>query len=126
MFCQKCGTENKDDATFCNKCGADLRKILVFPESPAINSQHNDDILAKIKSLEDQKKGHVGPMLVVLTGLALVLISWSPQFFGLDPASNYSTIGKVLIIIAIVWDVWRINAAKNLDTEIEALRTQME
>ena len=25
MFCQKCGTENKDGAAFCNSCGADLR-----------------------------------------------------------------------------------------------------
>jgi hypothetical protein len=25
MFCQKCGTENKDDATFCNACGVALK-----------------------------------------------------------------------------------------------------
>ena len=24
MFCQKCGTENKDDASFCSKCGNNL------------------------------------------------------------------------------------------------------
>ncbi len=24
MFCQKCGTENKDDASFCSKCGNTL------------------------------------------------------------------------------------------------------
>jgi uncharacterized membrane protein YvbJ len=24
MFCQKCGTENKDDGTFCSKCGNTL------------------------------------------------------------------------------------------------------
>jgi|GEM_PF-4385190 len=26
MFCQKCGKENSDDATFCNSCGASLTK----------------------------------------------------------------------------------------------------
>lgn len=25
MFCQKCGAENADDATFCNKCGAAMK-----------------------------------------------------------------------------------------------------
>jgi len=37
MFCQKCGNELKDDATFCNKCGAKVdsanHKISVSQES---------------------------------------------------------------------------------------------
>jgi len=126
MFCQKCGTENKDDAVFCNKCGADLRRILVFPESLATNTTYNDNILAKIQALENQKKGHVGPMIVVLIGIALLFIGWAPSFFGLDSAHNYSTIGKLLMIIAVIWDVWRINAASNLEKEIEVLRAQMQ
>jgi len=27
MFCPKCGTENKDTATFCKECGAQLRQV---------------------------------------------------------------------------------------------------
>jgi hypothetical protein len=26
MFCQKCGIENKDDATFCKSCGAQFKE----------------------------------------------------------------------------------------------------
>ena len=29
MFCQKCGTENKDDASFCGKCGNNLSSIKI-------------------------------------------------------------------------------------------------
>lgn len=31
MFCQKCGSENKDGAAFCNSCGAELRTVQVMP-----------------------------------------------------------------------------------------------
>jgi uncharacterized Zn finger protein (UPF0148 family) len=34
MFCQKCGTENKEGASFCNSCGADLR-LTPAPVNPA-------------------------------------------------------------------------------------------
>lgn len=34
MFCQKCGMENKDGASFCNSCGADLR-LIPIPATPA-------------------------------------------------------------------------------------------
>jgi uncharacterized membrane protein YvbJ len=27
MYCSKCGTQNQDDATFCNKCGNNLSSI---------------------------------------------------------------------------------------------------
>ena len=27
MFCSKCGKENKDDAGFCNHCGAKVKQI---------------------------------------------------------------------------------------------------
>lgn len=38
MFCEKCGTQNKDDAKFCGKCGAELRPIESIVESSAVET----------------------------------------------------------------------------------------
>lgn len=127
MFCQKCGEENKDSAAFCNKCGTDLRMVIVFPEPQSINSKlAADNILVKIQELEGQKKGHVGPLILVIIGLALFFIGTFPLLFGLDSAPHYSSIGKLLMLIAIIWDVWRMHAATKLETEITMLRNKME
>lgn len=39
MFCQKCGTENKDDVKFCSKCGNDLKSPKVETERKGITGK---------------------------------------------------------------------------------------
>jgi hypothetical protein len=39
MFCQKCGTENKDDGKFCSKCGNDLKSAKVEAERKGITGK---------------------------------------------------------------------------------------
>jgi uncharacterized membrane protein YvbJ len=49
MFCQKCGTENKDDAVFCNSCGAEIPTNA--PKTDYIDEQINK--LQKSESLDE-------------------------------------------------------------------------
>ena len=56
MFCQKCGNELKDDATFCNKCGAKVD-----------SANHNISV-----SQESNKKP--SPMMIGIIVVAVLLI----------------------------------------------------
>ena len=124
MFCQKCGSNNNDGAAFCNDCGADLRLVPINPTSHKRDFGNDEEGFVIIKRLEDEKKGHVGPILLVLIGIALFFIGRFPLLFGLESDPVYSVIGKILMIVAVIWDVWRINKNRNLEKEIESLRAK--
>jgi hypothetical protein len=51
MFCQKCGKENRDGATFCNACGASLVSIPV--QSTNESKPQNDLVVPKIMTKEN-------------------------------------------------------------------------
>jgi uncharacterized membrane protein YvbJ len=121
MFCQNCGAENKNGSAFCNSCGADLRLAPIMKESLVAKNVYNEIILGKIKILEAQKKGHVGPMILVIIGLALRLIAISPLYQ--DP---WKLIGSLLIVIAIIWDLMRIYKANQLENEIKKLQAELK
>ena len=61
MFCQKCGTENPDDATFCNKCGAAMKAVAVPTPAPIVSVPEID-----------KKKSYAGLIVGILI-LAAIL-----------------------------------------------------
>nr|WP_321349816.1 zinc-ribbon domain-containing protein [uncultured Methanoregula sp.] len=109
MFCQKCGAENPDGGKFCNSCGAALVEL-------SGNSKHNEVILAKIATKEQQIKdiSQVGPAILIVFGI-LVCIT----IVGI-------VLGLILIGIGIWWSTSRDNEGKKLKNEIKELKAEME
>lgn len=57
MFCQECGSENKDDAKFCYKCGKKLVEITKDSENNVINVSKDEAI--KFENLSDLQYQYV-------------------------------------------------------------------
>ena len=66
MFCQKCGAENADDATFCNKCGA------------AMKAETNNDVVlheiaqARKETNDARKRAILVAIIVILSAVTFV------------------------------------------------------
>src|SRR5665811_950216 len=87
MFCQKCGTQNADDATFCFKCGSKLIVIVQTETKKTIEKptfiQSNDDSKRieevkkeeiKINIIQEPKKKGSGwkTLFFIMIGLAVI------------------------------------------------------
>ncbi len=57
MFCQKCSTQNPDDASFCSECGSNLNKIEKVKKEVIFNQQPS------------KKGGWGGTILIIIIGL---------------------------------------------------------
>ena len=73
MFCNECGTENRNDRKFCTNCGAELidytkpRENLIMPE----DIEKKQEIVAKRKSLI--KRFNIALALIMLITIALTV-----------------------------------------------------
>lgn len=54
MFCTKCGAKNPEDATFCYKCGSEMKTINQEKETERPKS-FNDDVQNKTSLLKNKK-----------------------------------------------------------------------
>jgi len=76
MFCNECGTENRNDRKFCTNCGASLidytkpRENLIMPE----DIEKKQEIVAKRKSLN--KRFNIALALIMLVTIALTVLAF--------------------------------------------------
>lgn len=76
MFCNECGTENRNDRKFCTNCGAPLidytkpRENLIMPE----DVEKKQKIVAKRKSLN--KRFNISLALIMLATIALTVLAF--------------------------------------------------
>ena len=76
MFCNECGTENRNDRKFCTNCGASLidytkpRENLIMPE----DIERKQEIVAKRKSLN--KRFNIVLALIMLVTIALTVLAF--------------------------------------------------
>jgi hypothetical protein len=83
MFCQKCGTENKDGAAFCNSCGADLR-LAPIGQSSSEKPAPKHGILYRFAVV-------VVVIFVLFIGIAIVM-----DIAGMDQGVSQSSTPPVL------------------------------
>ena len=76
MFCNECGTENRNDRKFCTNCGAKLidytkpRENLIMPE----DIEKKQEIVAKRKSLN--KRFNIALALIMLITITLTVATF--------------------------------------------------
>jgi hypothetical protein len=103
MFCQKCGTENRNDASFCNSCGAPLNQK-PNPVQPASAPHQVSNTSTTIVSANPPEKKERGIFFwgAVIIGIifVLVIISAIIAAFTFGMAGNTQTIpiSKITII----------------------------
>lgn len=74
MFCQKCGTENKDDVKFCSKCGNDLKSSKVETERKGITGKLGKMGIPGFRSGKTWKMGiaFIGYFFIIMILLASI------------------------------------------------------
>jgi hypothetical protein len=67
MFCNQCGTDNKDDARFCRNCAAPLVKATppepqspVFPSPPNYGYQPGQSVMPQEQSYQGYQSSYAG------------------------------------------------------------------
>lgn len=110
MICKNCGTENSDDATFCNKCGTQLSNCEIVDNSDSISSETvtYDAVTAKIKITEKTEKlisrclfyGIIAGAVGAIAFLIVVLVG--AIAYGEVYLFDGYTITKVITIISII------------------------
>ena len=101
MFCNECGTENRNDRKFCTNCGAQLidytkpRENLVMPE----DVENKQKLIAKKNSLT--KKFNIALTLILIAAISLA----STAFCFADKLRIYLG-ASALILCAIFVVVW--------------------
>lgn len=101
MFCNECGTENRNDRKFCTNCGAALidytkpRENLIMPE----DIEKKQEIVAKRKSLN--KRFNIVLALIMLVTIALTVLA----FYFKEKIRLYLGAGALItcLIFIIVW-----------------------
>jgi hypothetical protein len=118
MFCIHCGSQNRDDAKFCEKCGATFGETLKEEKPVSI------DIKAIKKELFDKKTGFFGALfdfsftdfvtsriIKILYGLSIFLIGLATLAFvifsfGASPATGIFMlliVGPLIFILGVIY-----------------------
>ena len=114
MFCQKCGVENKDDATFCNSCGANLLPAAVpssqIPVTPVKEKQKEIKLKIAAKKAELAGLTNGGAWVLIIVGLITAIIG----------------IGIVLILIGLYIMHTNSKKTEKLTKEIAKLEAELD
>ncbi len=123
MFCQKCGKENSDDATFCNACGANLTKkstpITVNIQVASYIPLKENEIRLLQEKLNNEVS-NIGPIILGLMGgiIGGVLVVMVGTVIG--------TAGGLFFFgIAYSWYNSKVEAAKNTEIELSAAKAEL-
>lgn len=87
MFCNKCGRENADDASFCQKCGTafgseEVTRVAARPSGDAMRVEiEESDVFSITPTLKFVKLGYVlaavgAVLLVALLSFLLPVVAW--------------------------------------------------
>ena len=103
MFCQKCGHQVPDDATFCGQCGANL-KVNTQPQAqpsvpPAPTNTNATSYTANTPSNTIAIVGFILSFFIALAGLICCIIGYNNAKKG-APYKGLSVAG---IVISAVW-----------------------
>jgi uncharacterized membrane protein YdbT with pleckstrin-like domain len=108
MFCNKCGTENPDDAVYCKKCGTAVEveeetRVAERPR-PMFAQNTNDEMASRIFSINPTLKFvALGYVFAVVAAFALVVILTAlvPGFVPLIGV----VIGLLLLLVPVYYHV---------------------
>ena len=97
MFCQKCGIENSEDATYCVSCGEQLKKVSVNSNEPMVNLEKKNDIFENTNQGELKNTNNVQQVRSPLVWSILVTV------FGAFTCCCLNPVSLVVGIIAILF-----------------------
>ena len=101
MFCQKCGTENPEDAVFCISCGDQLKKVTENNSEPVVNLEKKNDGPENVKQsfVPNQSKINYEGEQVRSPLIWSILVT----VFGFITCCCLNPVSAVVGIIAIVF-----------------------
>ena len=76
VFCNKCGTENIDDAKFCSKCGSEIKTITNE------YSKENKTIETYKKPFEEQKKNSLKNLVKSIKWIVVIPLAFISALFA--------------------------------------------
>jgi membrane protein YdbS with pleckstrin-like domain len=108
MFCNKCGTENPDDAVFCKKCGApveaeDETRVAHRPTVSPSNSSDPDDHITLFTLNPTLKFVALGYALAVVSAFTLVVLL-TALIPGFIPFIGV-VVGLLLLLVPVYYHV---------------------
>jgi len=108
VYCPKCGTQNKEDAKFCVKCGAELS-----PEKRTEKREEDTCFGPREKRVEEECFGipHGGAIAGIIFGAIIILIGMAIAL-GVQDVGRWIwpfilVVGGLLIIIGAIYGLRR-------------------
>ncbi len=106
MYCNKCGNQIKDDALFCDKCGAKIEKNNSENNASNVNNVNNENVSS------EQNANIITPsknfdLLTIGAAILSIISTFLPfitiSFFGTTLQKSYfDGDGKIIVIISIL------------------------
>ena len=123
MFCDKCGAENPDDGSFCQKCGSSLSAPAPVQNTPV--SQTEPVGATRIKSPKTQGDGFDIPKLLlygamvalvfaVLTAI-LTIIGMEHVKFSYKAAAFFSDLSQGILVAGVLAGFYALISARKND-----------
>ncbi len=92
MFCKKCGTKVIDEASFCPKCGNDLRSDR--EDVKEMSSKPESDTVTEKSDIQESQKRQGNPAVFVVVGIILIAAAISAFFVMRGKPDSVNKSGK--------------------------------